>query len=330
MCKLGIYLLSVMVLISQVVMAKPIIGNSRNLKIIKNDLGPGSTGGGESPGQQFMAIAKKLPAFIETRGSNLYPEVNLNQMRLLLGIDESGQMIAGKKPGFTVETEAGLKYNGVPKVCVFDSEKKIVKLDPKKWDELNSKLKFNKNIQISLVLHEILGLMGIEKNDDYSISSRSLGSEYLSLLFIQATPNRIISSDLNNRSVIYWRESKMQNIEMLTYFFCKDPTVVESCILIGQRSYSKIEIAAFIRQAFLKYENLRLESDKNPRDLGSDASIEFQNFRGSDVYEMSYFLEYQNEIYLNLEPVAQSLHNFFLELDSSINKNVQSHFLKSY
>jgi len=235
MKKLTISLLSVL-LVKTLVFAGPISG----------------TGGGEDKGPEFMAIAKTLPTVIEIKGVSLFPEIDLVELRKFLGVDISQADDKERKPSFTTNTEPDLSYSNEGKIFRFNSTKKTITIDPNKFEKLK---KENPKLLVPLVFHEISGLLGLEENNDYHISSRLIGNnEYLALINLQVSKDQIISSDFNNPGVIFWRQSPGNN---LTFFYCGNKNDIETCKILGRRSYNKNDLLSMIQEFETKSKNRR-------------------------------------------------------------------------
>lgn len=210
------------------------------------------TGGGEDKGPEFMAIAKTLPAAIELKGASLFPEIDLVKLRKFLGVDISQADDKERAPSFTTNTERDLSYKNEGKIFLFNRTKKTVTIDPDKFEKLKVE---NPKLLVPLVFHEVLGLLELEENNDYHISSRLIGnSEYLALINLQSSMDQIISSDFTNPGVIFWRQSPGNN---LTFFYCNDKNEIDTCRLLGKRSYSREELVSLMKEFENKAKNRR-------------------------------------------------------------------------
>lgn len=215
------------------VMAFFILFSSMNLVYAA---GPGVTGGGEPISQEFMSIAKSLPAVIMSKGQQLFPEISMEDL---------AQFVSD---GFQVELKNYLFEEGAPKAARFYKDLRKVQVDPSMWNQLTTQV-HGDAAKRALVFHEVLGLMGFEGNNDYTISNRLLGLETLSLFNIGASKNQIFPKDMKSNSVIFWKDSKNKQ---RSFYFCQDRNVAQTCKLLGNRSFSIEELNVYANQKIAK------------------------------------------------------------------------------
>lgn len=198
--------------------------------------GPGVTGGGEPISQEFMSLAKSLPAVIMSKGQQLFPEVPMEDLAQFVN------------DGFQVELKNYLFEEGAPKAARFYKDLRKVQVDPSMWNQLTTQV-HGDSAKRALVFHEVLGLMGLEVNNDYTISNRLLGLETLSLFNIGASKNQIFPKDIKSNSVIFWKDSKNKQ---RSFYFCQDRNVAQTCKLLGNRSFSIEELNIYANQKIKK------------------------------------------------------------------------------
>ncbi|NUM56981.1 MAG: hypothetical protein HUU56_00040 [Bdellovibrionaceae bacterium] len=191
--------------------------------------GPGNTGGGDSASQELFSLIKAAPAIVAAKGSNLFPNLNLEELADFVN-----------NTPIQVELDTDIKFYGKKKMsrCFAENGVYKVTLDPDMWSEMG-KRSDSTIAKRAHAFHELLCLMGKEKNNDYSISSKLFGIESLTFVGIKAGKNQILPGNLFSKEVIFWTESDSNH---KTFFYCSDRDNVSSCRIIGNKSYSKKEL----------------------------------------------------------------------------------------
>lgn len=191
--------------------------------------GPGNTGGGDSASQELYSLIKAAPAIVAAKGSNLFPSLNLEELADFVN-----------NTPIQVELDHDIRFDGKKKMsrCFADNGVYKVTLDPDMWSEME-KRSDSAIAKRAHAFHELLCLMGKEKNNDYSISSKLFGIESLAFVGIKAGKNQIVPGNLFSKEVIFWTESDPSH---KTFFYCSDRDNVSACRMIGNKSYSKKEL----------------------------------------------------------------------------------------
>lgn len=207
--------------------------------------GPGSTGGGDPVSQEMRAIITSLPSVLRSKGLQYFPEIQMEAFE---------RTVSGT---INIELKDDITVNGAPKAAQFDQARNLIQVSPTAW----GKITVSENplaVKRAIAFHEVLGLMGIEKNDQYNISNRLIGLEYLSMIGIKGTQNQLVPQDYRDPQVIYWRTNPDKTV---TFFHCPNRNVVSSCRMLGTRSYTKQELA----QSYKKLYASLLKSKKDEK-----------------------------------------------------------------
>jgi ABC-type molybdate transport system substrate-binding protein len=220
-------------------------------------VGPGSTGGGEPVSQEVRAIVSSLPGILRSQGLQYFPEVDINELEKKT---QGGVLVE------LVPPDQQILVDGSPKASKFDRDRNLIQVDPIIW----ATLRLMPDAEVrkrAIVFHEVLGLMGLEKNNDYTISNRLVSAEFLSALGIKGTSDQILPMDAGDKQVIFWRVS---NEGRISFFYCQDRTMVSSCIGLGARSYTNQDLDLKYREVYAQIE--KAHYNKNVA-LGVTASV---------------------------------------------------------
>jgi hypothetical protein len=202
--------------------------DQRRKQSITLDQGGVATGGGETASQDVRSLISQLPTIIANAGLQYFPEINMNDLENKV------------KSFIRVEGRDSLSVNGAPKTLQFFITEGLVLVDYNKWSELGNMPDGEARKQ-AIVLHEVLGLMGLEQNNDYSISNRLLGLQYLAVAGNAGRTNQIVPTDHRNQQIIFWRTLQDGKIAI---YHCADRRVLSSCNMMGSRGYSAFELKA--------------------------------------------------------------------------------------
>lgn len=189
-----------------------------------------ATGGGDFASQEVRAIVTQLPNILRSKGLQYFPEVNIDDIEEL------------SRAEVLVEINNDIRVNDAPKNLKFDRNRISIQVDANLWMNLKDSPDVELKKQ-AIVFHEVLGLLGLEKNNDYTISNRLLGIGYLSALNIASATNQIFPKDFQDQQIIYWKENQNGRI---TFFYCQNRMQISTCKLLGLRSYTKAEINEYL------------------------------------------------------------------------------------
>ncbi len=127
-------------------------------------------GGGDAASQEFSAALHRLPETLQAYGLSLFPEVNLEKIKDLVN-----------DPGLRIEkANGGIVIQGARKDALNISSLKLIQVDNDAITSILSQSDADERLS-ALAFHEILGLMGLEGNDDYHISNRLLSNSKKSI-----------------------------------------------------------------------------------------------------------------------------------------------------
>lgn len=212
--------------------------------------GPGSTGGGNLNSMAVLSMIKSLKDVLLAKGLDNFPEIAMNWDRFTEKIN-SRILIKEKHP---------IEINGEKKVAQFHQSTNTIYFSvpelAKVVNEPNALLRVQ-----AILLHEVLGLIGLEGDTDYNISYRLLGLAMLENLGTKGSKNQIYPADPRDAQVIYWSKDYDGR---LTFIYCKNRDRMNTCHQLGGRSYSQNELLNAYKK-MEKYYNDNMTTSNNAR-----------------------------------------------------------------
>lgn len=207
--------------------------------------GPGSTGGGNINSMAVLVMIKSLKDVLLAKGLHNFPEIASNWERFIEKIN-SRILIEEKHP---------IVINGEEKEAEFDISSNTIRFSVPRLALLMEQPNALIRVQ-SLLLHEVLGLMGLEGNADYNISYRMLGLAILEDLGANGSKNQIYPNDPRDAQVIYW---SVNPDGRLTFVYCKNRDRTNTCQQLGNRSYTQKELLdAYLPMATYYKKNFKI------------------------------------------------------------------------
>ena len=202
--------------------------------------GGDSSGGGDPVSQEALARISQLPALVTKLGQKNFPEVDLRALQTMIN------------SGIRIQLRTNISIDGATKSSQF-TKPDLIELDPVKWrefemDPTNLRQQF-------LLAHEVFGLMDIESNNDYHVSSRILALGLLNSQGFLPGINQITSIDLDDPQSIYWVIDSSNRIQ---YYYCKDRFDLTTCKLLDPRSFTLEQVREAVQPYLSRLNGLRM------------------------------------------------------------------------
>jgi hypothetical protein len=183
----------------------------------------GIDGGGDGASQDLRAVLQTLPETLKAKGLAYFPEVSLAKL-----------MVEIQNPKLHIEEESPILVDGVSKDARNFPDLKLIRVDPVFW------WSYSPLRRAALAFHEILGIMRLEGNDEYHISSRLLLSFPPPGLDHPATSvGRYVAADFNSTETIL---VSTQDDGRKVFSYCANRNDSTSCRMLGARAYAVDEL----------------------------------------------------------------------------------------
>ena len=202
------------------------------------------------------SIIYSIPKSLIPDRLNQFPEV------------DGAQLINKIYAGYTLTPKFGIIQKGKPQIFDFDKDQNVIYWDPYVFDQTEKSDGGEVRIEAS-VFHALLGLMGLENQDDFSISNRFLVLNNSRKLIAYSQPFVFYPKTADSNEILFF--TKSLNLGQIMIVFCGNRDDSSSCRIVGNRSFSFSEVQQLINKKLEYWEGELKNYSADKKALSSTA-----------------------------------------------------------